>query len=833
MLRGSGWILPLLALLLWTAAVGLPILFGAAMAATQTAPSAEELGMRHAFALWRDGVVWAIGVGVVAALLGWGPGRVLRGLLLRRPATALALGMLLIVPAAMPAYLGSWCWWQLAPPDSAIGGWIIRSGHLWWLRHAILALGLIGWSWPLAAWAVAGLGVNTDRDIADAMRLHGATRLARLRLAWSEDRNALLLAALATGLFAFGNTVAFDIALVRSFGFELRTLEARGAGVGATLRAAWPATVTAFLVITLAWMLLRQVRRSGGDAAVGAGWTARTMTIVVLVVGVAIPLALLLRAVPIVDRGEEFLRFYGRAVVGSLTTTIATAALATIVAAGTLVMCVDRRRWIRIVADATLLGWAVAATVPAIVVAMALTATYNRGVGRTLYDSPMIIVLGHLACFGFVAALLGRQAALAWPRDLHDRAALDGAGSLRGVATSLRPLLVAVPLAAFALTAPMSLGEVTLAGRLQPPGHDAIAAALLNAVHYQRPETVMIGALLLLVFASIAAIAAPLAWLAIMRTRRGAISRGSGMVLCLVVGGLSIAGCAPLDPTTPPPIPTRDVFGRPGVGGGQFDYPRAIATDRERGRVYVVDKSARIQRFDLDGTLELVWQMPEWMQGKPVGLTVAPDGSVWVADTHYYRVVVFESSGVERMRFGEFGSGDGQFIYPTDVAIGRDGRIYVSEYGGNDRIQVFDPTGAFLFSFGSFGSGSGEFSRPQAIAFSEDGTELFVADSCNHRIVVCDPEGNVLRSFGRLGNGIGELGYPYGIEPLADGTLLVMEFGNCRLQRFSREGESIGMWGGIGFDVGRVRAPWGVAAASGTIFVLDSGNHRVQAMRRP
>jgi len=840
--RQSGWILAFLAIVLWWGAIGLPLVAAASMALLERDPSGPEAyGMRHAGALWRGGLLWALGVGATAALLGWGPGRLLRALLASRPLIAIALGMLLIVPTALPAYLGSWCWWQLAPSDSPLHAWIVRNDHMWWLRRTILALGLVGWSWPLAAWSVAGLGVGAGREVGDALRLDGASRWARLRLAFHEDRFALLIAALLTGLFAFGNTTAFDLALVRSFGFELRTLEVRGAGVATTIRAALPATLTALVVVVVAWRLLATRRDAAlPDPRTRPGTVA--MTSALIVAAVAVPVTVLLFAVPLRTGGSDFMVLYGRALQGSLSMALLSAAGAALVAAGTLAMSIDRRRSVRAAADAMLIGWAVAATVPAIVVATAFVAAYNRGpIARALYDSPMIVALGHLACFGLVAALLGRQAARAWPASLRDQAQLDGAGSLRGIFRSTRPAMIAAAFASAALVAPMSLGEVVLAGRLQPPGYDSIASALLNAVHYQRPETVMIGALAMLVLALAAGAVVPLLLLLVRRAsdiaRWGtrAMPTASALLAAGTCGVLGVGGvgCVPIDPESPPPIPTRFSFGRPGVGGGQFDYPRAIAVDAQREWIYVIDKTARIQRFGADGTLELTWRMPEWEQGKPVGLTVAPDGSVWVADTHYYRVVVYEPTGIERMRFGRFGQGPGEFIYPTDVAIGADLRVYVSEYGGNDRIQIFDFEGNYLSSFGTFGNGPGEFNRPQALAFSADGAELFIADSCNHRIVVTDPSGRPVRSFGRIGSGVGELGYPYGIEPLADGTLVVMEFGNSRMQRFSSDGRPLGMWGGLGFDLGRMRSPWGVAATSGTIFLLDSGNHRVQTMRRP
>ena len=121
--------------------------------------------------------------------------------------------------------------------------------------------------------------------------------------------------------------------------------------------------------------------------------------------------------------------------------------------------------------------------------------------------------------------------------------------------------------------------------------------------------------------------------------------------------------------------------------------------------------------------------------------------------------------------------------------------------------------------------------RPQALAFSPDGRELYIADACNHRIVVVDPEGRPIRTFGGAGALPGELLYPYGLSVLADGTLLVAEFGNHRVQRFTPDGRSLGRFGRRGAGSGELRYPWDVTVVDDTVFVLDSGNNRVQTIR--
>ena len=98
---------------------------------------------------------------------------------------------------------------------------------------------------------------------------------------------------------------------------------------------------------------------------------------------------------------------------------------------------------------------------------------------------------------------------------------------------------------------------------------------------------------------------------------------------------------------------------------------------------------------------------------------------------------------------------------------------------------------------------------------------------------VPEPQGRFLRSFGTAGRGPAQLAYPYDVMVLADGTLLVCEFGNNRVQHLSREGASQGLFGRVGTREGELRYPWGVDGAGGVVFVLDSGNNRVQVVGIP
>lgn len=271
------------------------------------------------------------------------------------------------------------------------------------------------------------------------------------------------------------------------------------------------------------------------------------------------------------------------------------------------------------------------------------------------------------------------------------------------------------------------------------------------------------------------------------------------------------------------------VFGRTGRGPCEFSYPRAAVADRD-GRAFIVDKTGRIQCFSPIGEFQYQWSMPEIAAGKPTGLGIDANGRIYAADTHYSRVMVFESDGREVTRFGSFGEGPGQFRMPTDVAVDREGFIFVSEYGGNDRISKFTPQFQYVMSFAGPDSGEAHMERPQSIWIADDDT-LWIADACNHRICHFTRDGAFLSAFGKLGSEPGEFQYPYNVAMLHDGTVIVCEYGNNRVQRLRTNGEPLGIWGQAGREIGELAYPWAVAILPDDhVLIVDSGNNRAQVI---
>ncbi|VTU01922.1 nhl repeat containing protein : Ring finger protein OS=Blastopirellula marina DSM 3645 GN=DSM3645_08622 PE=4 SV=1: NHL: NHL: NHL: NHL [Gemmataceae bacterium] len=274
------------------------------------------------------------------------------------------------------------------------------------------------------------------------------------------------------------------------------------------------------------------------------------------------------------------------------------------------------------------------------------------------------------------------------------------------------------------------------------------------------------------------------------------------------------------------------VWGARGVLDGQFVRPRAAVIDRH-DRLWVVDFTARVQAFDLDGThLGVTFRTPDFRNGRPSGLGLTRDGELIVCDSHYHCLRVYGDDGTERRVIGgAAGSAPGQLGYVSDVVQDADGFFYLSEFGENDRITKLDADGNLVAVFGGAGTGPGQFQRLRALALGPDGN-LYCADACNHRVQVLTRTGEFVREFGGEGTEPGRLRYPYDLGFGPGGELYVVEYGNQRVQKFTANGESRGVWGAPGGRPGQLNSPWALAVdRKGRVHVIDTENHRVQRVR--
>jgi len=261
--------------------------------------------------------------------------------------------------------------------------------------------------------------------------------------------------------------------------------------------------------------------------------------------------------------------------------------------------------------------------------------------------------------------------------------------------------------------------------------------------------------------------------------------------------------------------------------GARLPAPRRVVPGLG-GEMLVLDDVGRVLVYDASGELKRQWRMPDSTIGRPEGACVLRDGRIFVCDTHYQRIVVFDQAGTVLYMFGSEGKGPGQFIYPVAITADDEDNLYICEYGGNDRVQMFRPDGTYLSGFGGFGTGPGEFQRPSGIVW-RDG-RLYVADAINNRVLVFEDA----KFVGILGGteGAPTLRFPYDIAPAPDGGLLVVEYQAGRVTWLTADGKLAGRACAPGSGQGNLRTPWSLSvSASGEVWVADTGNRRLVRMK--
>lgn len=213
----------------------------------------------------------------------------------------------------------------------------------------------------------------------------------------------------------------------------------------------------------------------------------------------------------------------------------------------------------------------------------------------------------------------------------------------------------------------------------------------------------------------------------------------------------------------------------------------------------------------------------------PVDVAIGREGVIYVlcraAGACQIARITYEDDNLGPI--GGYGDADGKFESPAAIVADRDGNLIVSD-DGRHQITNLDPDGKFLSKWGEQGEAEGKLNRPAGLALDADGN-LYVVDAMNHRIQKFTRDGAFLLAFGRQGSGEGELSAPWGIAIDAEGNLYVADWGNDRVQKFSPDGAYLATFGRSGTNDGELRRPCGVAVDQhGDVYVADTGNDRVQ-----
>jgi predicted membrane-bound mannosyltransferase/sugar lactone lactonase YvrE len=182
---------------------------------------------------------------------------------------------------------------------------------------------------------------------------------------------------------------------------------------------------------------------------------------------------------------------------------------------------------------------------------------------------------------------------------------------------------------------------------------------------------------------------------------------------------------------------------------------------------------------------------------RPLGLAVAPDGRIFIAEEGMHRISIYSPDGEFLSSFGQQGiaAQDGAFFErPHSVAVDTDGSIFVVDTW-NYKIRAFSPDFEYVTSWGQPTTAGFDarteplsgFWGPRDIVINAQG-HIYVADTGNKRIRVYEPDGTFVRDIGSGGSGEGQLNEPAGIALHPDGRLYIADTWNRRVSVFTQDG---------------------------------------------
>lgn len=249
----------------------------------------------------------------------------------------------------------------------------------------------------------------------------------------------------------------------------------------------------------------------------------------------------------------------------------------------------------------------------------------------------------------------------------------------------------------------------------------------------------------------------------------------------------------------------------------------------------------------------------------PIDFVFAPDGTIFLVALHDPRVISVTPEGRISILAGTGEPGDegdkgparlARFFELHAIARGPDGSLYVADTGAH-RVRVIRPSGVIEAFAGSGFSGysgdggpavSANLHSPEALAVDEAG-HVYIADTGNHVVRRVHATTGVIETFagngtrGLAADGVpatgGSLSYPVGLTVSA-GSVFISDTGNHRVVRVDATGTLRVLAGtgerGASGDEGpaasaQLYRPAGLCVADGQLYVADQGNQVVRRVQ--
>ncbi|MFC1670203.1 VWA domain-containing protein [Spirochaetota bacterium] len=159
------------------------------------------------------------------------------------------------------------------------------------------------------------------------------------------------------------------------------------------------------------------------------------------------------------------------------------------------------------------------------------------------------------------------------------------------------------------------------------------------------------------------------------------------------------------------------------------------------------------------------------------------------------------------------------FKNPVDIAVDNEKNIYITSFSSG-KLTKLDPNGKGLwtttFSFSGKLYGIDYFKNRLAITdFKEDS------------VLIIDKDAKILKKFGSPGSGEGRFHGPQGVCFDKTGNIYVVDSGNHRVQKFDDKGSYILKFGRKGAYEGQLNNPSDIVYYKKKLYVTDTNNRRI------
>ncbi len=177
----------------------------------------------------------------------------------------------------------------------------------------------------------------------------------------------------------------------------------------------------------------------------------------------------------------------------------------------------------------------------------------------------------------------------------------------------------------------------------------------------------------------------------------------------------------------------QNQFGKKGKSQTKFNSPSGIAIDSDGNLVIADTDNNRIKILGTDGQVEaILGELEKEKLHKPISVATSTGGKLYAVEQGRRTVRVFNTDSTG-LSFIDDEEGKKLFYQPVSIDVDRNDNVYVLD--AKIGVFVFDPESHLISHFASGGDLSGQFLSPTEIRIGPD-EQIYISDSEHNRITI-------------------------------------------------------------------------------------------------